>query len=50
MNLQMLLADAQDYFSDYSNGDSSKPTGKKQEVIDADDPRNQEKMRQMLGW
>ena len=45
-NLQMLLADAQDYFPDYSSGNGDK----KQEVIDADDPRNKEKMYRMLGW
>jgi len=48
MNLQMLLADAQDYFTDFSDNNGG---GKqKQEVVNADDPRNREKMYQMLGW
>lgn len=48
MNLQMLAGDAVEYFSDYStkNNDGQK----KQEVINADDPRNKEKMYRMLGW
>lgn len=48
MNLQMLLADTQDYFTDFS--DKKGGGNKKQEVVNADDPRNREKMRQMLGW
>ena len=48
MNLQMLAGDAVEYFSDYS---TKKEDGKKKhEVINADDPRNKEKMYQMLGW
>ena len=50
-NLQMLLADTQDYFPDYSSGNNNGGgNGKKHEVVNADDPRNKEKMRQMLGW
>lgn len=47
MNLQMLLADAQDYYADFS--DKNKKAGKG-EVVDATDPRNKDKMYQMLGW
>lgn len=43
MNLQMLLADAKDYFPNLSGE-------KKDEVIDATDPKNRERVRQMLGW
>ena len=49
MNLQMLLADAQDYYTDFSDNKGGK--GKdKGEVVDATDPKNKEKMYQMLGW
>ena len=45
----MLLADAQDYYTDFSDtkGGKKKDNG---EVINASDPRNKEKVRQMLGW
>ncbi len=43
----MCLADAEDYYPDYSTSGGGK---KKDEVINADDPENREKMRKMLGW
>ena len=46
-NLQMLLADAQDYYPDYSKDGGSKG---RDEVINADDPENRVKMHKMLGW
>ena len=46
-NLQMLLADARDYFPDFSGKGGGK---KDEEVIKADDPRNRERMHQILGW
>ena len=49
MNLQMLFADAQEHFTDFSgkNGGSKGSSG---ETVNADDPQNIEKMHQMLGW
>ena len=46
MNLQMLFADAQEHFTDFSD----KKGGNSGETINADDPQNIEKMHQMLGW
>lgn len=45
-NLQMLLADSRDYFPDFSG--AGKRTG--DEVIKADDPKNKERIRSILGW
>ena len=46
MNLQMLAADSQEYFTDSDKQDNVADS----DVIDADDPNNMEKMAQLLGW
>lgn len=46
MNLQMLLADSREYFTDFSGQEGKKD----EEVIKADDPSNKERMYEILGW
>ena len=44
VNLQMLAADSQEYFTDVDSNTADS------DVINADDPNNIERMSQLLGW
>ena len=56
LNLQMLLADTQDYFPDYSHtsgtgrGGTRTESRRSNEVINGDDPKNRAKMKEIFGW